>query len=435
MSVVVIGLLALLVLGTPIAVACALIVFLNADRLRVWPDSLVGIPYDSVSSFALIAIPLFMLVGDLMNRGQLTNAIARSADRLLGRVRAAFGYIMIVASAIMGAITGSSVATVAAIGSTLGGEMRRRGYPGGYVASLNAASGLLGVLIPPSIPLIVYGATVGVSISDLFLATIVPGLLMTLAFAATHFALSARILPGGREAAAPDAAVAPAAQHGAAPVLALRSGRTQAVTALLMPVIVLGGIYGGIFTPTEAAAVACLYAVGAVLLLRTMTLRDIYGALGVVAVPAAAIMLIIAMTGILNRALVLNQVPQDMAAFMVGVFDSPVLFLLSVCALLFVVGMFMETNAAVLLMGPLLAPAAMEFGIDRVHFAIIVVTNIEIGLITPPLAANLFVAARTNNVQLFEMLRYFGWFLAAAIAVVMVLVFVPALSLWYQAFL
>lgn len=424
MSIVVFGLLALLIVGTPIAVACALIVFLNADRLRVWPDSLVAIPYDTVSSFALIAIPLFMLVGELMNRGGLARAIALSADRVLGRIEGAFGYIMIVASAFLGAITGSSVATVAAIGSTLGGEMRARGYPAGYVAALNAASGLLGVLIPPSIPLIIYGATVGVSISSLFLATILPGLVMTLAFAMTHRILSRRLLPDGREST-PAASPAPTSEGSrAAPLRALSSA------ALVMPVLVLGGIYGGLFTPTEAAAVACLYAIIAVLALRTMSVRAVYGTLGPVAVSAAAVMLVIGMTGILNRALVLNQIPQEMAGFMTGLFDSPVLFLLAVSLLLFVVGMFMETNAAVLLMGPLLAPAADAFGIDRVHFAIIVVTNIEIGLITPPLAANLFVAARTNNVHVFAMLRYFGWFLGAAIIALLLVMFVPALTLW-----
>ena len=423
MSIVVFGLLALLLAGTPIAIACALIVFLNADRLRVWPDSLAAIPYDTVSSFALIAIPLFMLVGELMNRGGLARAIALSADRVLGRIEGAFGYIMIVASAFLGAITGSSVATVAAIGSTLGGEMRARGYPAGYVAALNAASGLLGVLIPPSIPLIIYGATVGVSISSLFLATIVPGLVMTLAFAVTHRFLSRRLLPGGRETS-PATPVPTGEISRAAPLRALSS------TALIMPVLVLGGIYSGIFTPTEAAAVACIYAIIAVLALRTMSVRAVYGTLGPVAVAAAAVMLVIAMTAILNRALVLNQIPQEMAGFMTGLFDSPVLFLLAVSILLFVVGMFMETNSAVLLMGPLLAPAADAFGVDPVHFAIIVVTNIEIGLITPPLAANLFVAARTNNVHVFAMLRYFGWFLGAAILALLLVMFVPALTLW-----
>lgn len=420
-----IGALALfLLIGTPIAAAFALVIFLNAEQLNVWLDSLSSIPYDSVSSFALVAIPLFILVGEIMNHSGMAASLATLADRMIGRIRGAFGYIMIVASAFLGAITGSSVATVAAIGSTFGPEMRARGYPAGYTAALNAASGLLGVLIPPSIPLIIYGSTVGISITELFAATIVPGLLLAFAFAAVHYFRSRRVLVNGVETAPEGEAVS---------LRKPASGAKVAASAFL-PVLVLGGIYGGFFTPTEAAAAACVYAIIVVLLLRAMKPKGILEAVYAAVLPAAAILLIIAMTGILNRALILNQVPQDIAALVADVFDNPILFLLAVNLLLFVVGMFMETNAAVLLMGPLLAPSAAAFGIDPVHFAIVVVTNIEIGLLTPPLAANLFVAARTNNVHLLEVLKHLGWFLGAAVLCLALLTFIPGISLWYRIF-
>ncbi len=417
-------LLALLVIGTPIAAAFALGVFLNAGQLNVWLDSLASIPYDGISGFALVAIPLFILVGELMNRGGLAASLAALADRLIGRLRGAFGYIMILASGFLGAITGSSVATVAAIGGTLGPEMVARGYPRGYVASLNAAAGLLGVLIPPSIPLIIYGSSVGVSITQLFLATIVPGILVGVTFAAVHWFRSRALLPNGREVVA----------AGGSPGIQGSASRGKTLSAVFMPILVLGGIYGGWFTPTEAAAAACIYAIVVVLLQRSLSPKDVVQTIYMAVIPAAAILLIIGMTGILNRAMILNQVPQDLAAFMTGLFADPILFLLAVNLLLFVVGMFMETNAAVLLMAPLLAPSAAAFGIDPVHFAIIVVTNIEIGLITPPLAANLFVAARTNNVPLIEMLRHFGWFLGAAILALALITYVPAFALWYRFF-
>lgn len=424
MTLTVIFLLAFLVIGTPIAAAFALGVFLNADQLNVWLDSLASIPYDGISGFALVAIPLFILVGELMNRGGLAASLAALADRMIGRLRGAFGYIMIMASGFLGAITGSSVATVAAIGGALGPEMVSRGYPRGYVASLNAAAGLLGVLIPPSIPLIIYGSAAGVSITQLFLATIVPGILVALTFATVHWFRSRALLPNGREIISSDK------------TSTIRGGasRGKTLSALFMPVLVLGGIYGGFFTPTEAAAAACIYAIIVVVLQRTLSPKDVLQSFYVAAVPAAAILLIIGMTGILNRAMILNQVPQDLATFMTGLFADPLLFLLAVNLLLFVVGMFMETNAAVLLMGPLLAPSAVAFGIDPVHFAIIVVMNIEIGLITPPLAANLFVAARTNNVPLVEMLRHFVWFLGAAILALGLVTYIPAISLWYRFF-
>ncbi|WP_180897403.1 TRAP transporter large permease [Martelella soudanensis] len=424
MTVTLVLLLFLLVVGTPIAAAFALSVFLNADQLNIWLDSVASIPYDGISGFALLAIPLFILVGEIMNRGGLATSLAALADRAIGRIRAAFGYVMIVASAFLGAITGSSVATVAAIGATLGPEMVARGYPRGYVAALNAAAGLLGVLIPPSIPLIIYGSTVGVSITQLFLATIVPGIVMGLSLAVVHWFRSRRLLKDGVESRDDDQGIARMAGN----------SRGRAVAALFMPVLVLGGIYGGFFTPTEAAAAACLYGIIVVLLQKSLKPSGLVETFYVAVLPSAAILLIIAMTGILNRALVINQVPQELAVYMSGLFSDPLLFLLAVNLLLFVVGMFMETNAAVLLMGPLLAPSAVAFGIDPVHFAIVVVTNIEIGLLTPPLAANLYVAARANNVHLLEMLRHFGWFLGAAVFALALITYVPAFSLWYRIF-
>lgn len=433
MTLVVAMLFGFLIIGTPIAAAFALVVFLQADRLNVWLDSLSSIPYDSVSSFALVAIPLFILVGEIMNRSGMAASLASLADKMIGRIRGAFGYIMIVASAFLGAITGSSVATVAAIGSTLGPEMASRGYPKGYVASLNAASGLLGVLIPPSIPLIIYGSTVGVSITELFVATLVPGALLMMTFATVHWFRSRALLPGGHEITNRPQASSEVGEIAAKPAWSGAS-TSKAAASLFLPVLVLGGIYGGFFTPTEAAAAACVYAILVVIVLRCLKPGELMQTVYAAILPAAAILLIIAMTGILNRALILNQVPQDLAALVAILFEHPYMFLIAVNLLLFATGMFMETNAAVLLMGPLLAPSAQAFGIDPVHFAIIVVTNIEIGLLTPPLAANLFVAARTNNVHLVEMLRHFGWFIGAAIFALALLTFIPGLSLWYRYF-
>jgi len=427
MSIVVLSLFVFLLIGMPIAAAFALAVFLNADSVGVWLHALSNIPFESVSRFALAAIPLFILVGELMSQGGLAKSLTAGLDLIIGRLRAAFGYVMIGASAFMGAITGSSVATVAAIGAVVGPEMKARGYPGGYVAALNAAAGLLGVLIPPSIPLILYGAAVGVSITQLFLATLLPGLVMVCAFAMVHMMMSRRVLARGRER--PPGSDGAAVEAGSRWQIARRS-----VPAVLLPVFVLGGIYGGFLTPTEAAAAACLYAILVIALQRRLGARGLVASFYRAAIPSAAILIIIAMTGVLNRVLVLNQVPQDLAAFITGAISDPVLFLLAVNLLLFVVGMFMETNAAVLLMGPLLAPSAAAFGIDPVHFAIIVVTNIEIGLLTPPLAANLYVAARTNDVRLTEMLRYFLPFLGAAVGVLMLVTFVPEIALWYRLF-
>jgi tripartite ATP-independent transporter DctM subunit len=208
----------------------------------------------------------------------------------------------------------------------------------------------------------------------------------------------------------------------------------KALPALMLPVLVLGGIYSGIFTPTEAAAVAALYALLVTVANRTVGARNLEKIFLNTAVSAAAILVIIGFTSIFNRAMVLEQVPQSIAAWAITSTDSPLVFLLVVNVILLVVGMFMETNAAVLLMGPLLAPTAAQYGIDPIHFAIILVTNIELGLLTPPLAANLYVAARTNRVPIIDLLRHLGWFLLASFVMMAVITYVPQVSLWYRLF-
>lgn len=420
------AMLIMLVLGVPVGVAFALIVMARAQAWSIDLLSFASVPYDTISAFPLLAIPLFLLGGELMNRGGLIRQLTAVCDVLLRRVRAPLGYVMIAASALMGAITGSSVATVAAIGGTVGKEMTGRGYPLGYTAALNASAGLLGVLIPPSIPLILYGSIVGVSITQLFTASIGPGLVMMLVFFLVHRLMVHKVLPGGNERTDASSARAGAPAERFGPLL------VRSTPALVLPVLVLGGIYSGVFTPTEAAAVAALYALAVTVLARMTQLKEVPGILSRAAVSSAAILVIIGFTSIFNRAMVLEQIPQGIAAYATTLTNSPLVFLLAVNAVLLLVGMFMETNAATLLMGPLLAPAAARFGIDPVHFAIILVTNIELGLLTPPMAANLYVAARTVGSNVVSLLRYLVPFLLAAFAVQALITYVPQLALWYR---
>ncbi|MBV6273663.1 TRAP transporter large permease [Alcaligenaceae bacterium CGII-47] len=421
------SLLILLVLGVPVAVAFALVVIANADAWNIDPFSLAALPFDTVSSFSLLAIPLFLLVGELMNRGGLVRQLTSVCDLFMSRIRAPMGHIMVLASALMGAITGSSVATVAAMGGTVGVEMRERGYSSGYTAALNAATGLLGVLIPPSIPLILYGAIVGVSITDLFIASIAPGILAIIMFSLIHSVASKRALVGGVETPSKSTPIVKTT----AKVKKL-SVLMRALPALMLPVLVLGGIYSGVFTATEAAAIAGVYAVAVTILSRQVSARDFKKILEHAALASASILAIIAFTSIFNRAMVLEQVPQSITEIATSFTGSPILFLLAVNVALLLIGMFMETNAATLLMGPLLAPAAISYGIDPVHFGVLLVTNIEIGLLTPPLAANLYVAQRVNEARLVDMLGYVLWFLGGALIVLGLITFIPVLTTWYQ---
>lgn len=426
-TVIVSSLLLLLLLGVPIAAAFALVVIANADAWNIDPFSLAAMPFDTVSNFSLLAIPLFLFVGEMMNRGGLVRQLTAVCDLFMSGIRAPMGHIMVLASALMGAITGSSVATVAAIGGTVGVEMRQRGYPSGYTAALNAATGLLGVLIPPSIPLILYGAIVGVSITNLFIASIVPGILTIIVFSLIHMVISRRILPAGQEVLPKTAATASGTGS-----IRKTSVVERAVPALMLPVLVLGGIYSGVFTATEAAAIAGIYALAVTVLARQTSANDLKKILEHAALASAAILAIIAFTSVFNRAMILEQVPQSITEIATGFTGSPILFLLAVNVALLLIGMFMETNAATLLMGPLLAPAAVNYGIDPVHFGVMLVTNIEIGLLTPPLAANLYVAQRTNEAKLTEMFGFVIWFLGGALVVLSLITFVPALTTWYQ---
>lgn len=423
----------ILLCGVPVGIAFTLLVIANAEKWNVDWSVLPSVTFDTVTVFPLLAIPLFLLGGQLMGHGGLIRQLTGVCDLLIGRVRGHLGHVMVLSSAMMGAITGSSVATVAAIGSTVGKEMIDRGYSPGYTAALNASAGLLGVLIPPSIPLILYGSIVGVSITQLFTASIMPGVLMVVAFMIVHALLVRHVLPGGRENS--HASAASLTEASASTGNMRRSSIIfRAVPALMLPVLVLGGIYSGIFTPTEAAAVAALYALLITLVSRAFSLREMEKVFLSAALSAAAILVIIGFTSVFNRAMVLEQIPQSIAAWAITVTESPIIFLLVVNFVLLIVGMFMETNAATLLMGPLLAPTAAQFGIDPIHFGIILVVNIEIGLLTPPLAANIYVAARTNRVPILPLLRHLGWFLLACLVMLMMVTYIPELSLWYRLF-
>lgn len=412
----------LLVIGVPIGVAFSLAILVRAESWNISLEFIAQTTLDTLLNYPYLAIPLFILAGELMSRGGITRQLVGFSARLMSWSKAPMGHGMIVASAFLGAITGSSVAAVAAIGRAIGPELAVRGYKPGYIGALNAASGLLGVLIPPSIPLILYGSAVGVSISTLFLATLVPGIVFVLGFMILHARRAKYVLNDGVERF-----------HSATGSRDTTSLNVMGLgAALFMPVVVLGGIYAGIFTPTEAAAVAGVYALIYALIGRTMRKGEFGDGFAAAAASSAAILFVIGFTAVFNRALILEQIPQKIAELAIHYIDSPIMFLASINLVLLLVGMFMETSAAVLLMGPLLAPAAAQYGIDPIHFGIVVVINIEIGLLTPPLAANLYVASLINRVPLIPLIKEVFWFLASCLIILAVLTYVPQISLWYQ---
>ncbi|KYG89286.1 hypothetical protein A0U40_12740 [[Bacillus] sp. KCTC 13219] len=411
-------------IGVPIGLTFALSALIGGEIFNIPSASFASLSNQAVSSFALLAIPLFILAGQIMSQGSIISQLIDLSEKLLKKVYGSLGYVTVLASAFLGAITGSSVATVSAIGSSIGQKMVERGYDRGYTASLIAAAGLLGVFIPPSIPLILYGATVGVSIADLFIASIVPGICFVIAYLILHKVLLKKVYHPTNSIPTSEA-VKPEATD------SLGKTFVKSIPALFMPFIVLGGIYSGIFTPTEAAAVACLYGLVLAIVTKKLPIKKVFQPFKLAAISSAAILGIIAFSNLFNYMITLEQIPQMITELAIDITDNKYVFIFIMIVILFIVGMFMETNAAVLLMAVLLAPAAITFDINPIHFGIILVTTIEIGLLTPPLAANVFVSAKVNNCSVMEMIPNTWKFLLISVVVLFIVAYVPFLTTWF----
>ncbi|MEK4628172.1 TRAP transporter large permease [Solibacillus sp. FSL R7-0682] len=340
-------------------------------------------------SFPLMAIPFFILAGVLMGRGGVSERLLNIANSFVGHYRGGFAIAAVLTAMFFSAISGSGPATVAAIGSIMIPEMVKRGYKKLFATALIASAGTIGIVIPPSIPLVIYGVSSGTSIGDLFKAGVIPGILMGGALMLWAY------IHAKKENYKPDSKATwkERLHH-------INRGKG----ALLMPVVILGGIYGGIFTPTEAAVIAVVY--GLILsffIYRELTWKDTIALFYDSAVSTGSIMVIVAAAAVFGRILTLEQIPNNVAATMLSLSDNPIVFLLLVNILLIIVGTFMETIAAVIILTPILLPLSTQMGIDPVHFGIIMIVNLSIGFITPPLGMNLFVASSISNIKIVQL--------------------------------
>jgi tripartite ATP-independent transporter DctM subunit len=372
----------------------------------------------SIDKFPLVAIPFFILSGSLMEAGGISERLVNFARALVGGVQGGLAMSCVLTCMIFAAVSGSSVATTFAIGAILIPAMVRLGYPVQRAAALQASSAELGVIIPPSIPMILYGVSAEVSVGEMFIAGFGPGLLIggTLIL---FIYVWCRITGHGK--------------RDGEGRLELGVALRQSALALLMPVVVLGGIYGGVFTPTEASVTAVFYAlfVGA-FVYRRIGWAELARALQKTVVSTTVIMLIIATAGLFAFLITRAGVPAAVGNWVAVNFDSGWAFLIGVNLFLFVIGMFIETGAAIVVLAPILAPVAMHFGIDPVHFGIIMVVNLALGMITPPFGVNLFAACTVAKISYDEIILPILPYVAVVVTCLMVITFVPEISLWLR---
>ena len=368
-------------------------------------------------SFPIMAIPFFVFAGELMGGGGISKRLLDVANVFFGRIRGGLAIVTVVVCMFFAAISGSGPATVAAVGGMVVPTMLEKGYDKKFVLALIAAAGSIGVIIPPSIPMVVYSVTVNSSVSSLFLAGFIPGILIGLVLIVySYFYARKAGYKGDTE-----------------PFSIGRALREvwRGKWALLSPVIILGGIYGGIFTPTEAAAVSVIYSLIIGLFVhKELNFKQMLDVTKRSCETTATILVVIGCATGFSKVLTLGRIPTTVATLLTTMTDSKVLILLLINLLLLLVGCFMETVCAIMILAPILFPVVTALGVDPIHFGIIMVTNLAIGFITPPLGVDLFVASRVGETTLDVVIRGIVPFLVLMIATLMLITYVPAISMF-----
>jgi C4-dicarboxylate transporter DctM subunit len=414
----------LLALGVPIAICIGFsaIVGILGGHLPVSPTVVGQRMFTAIDSFPFMAIPFFMLAGGLMEHGGISKRLVRLASAMVGFLSGGLGLITVVASAFFGAISGSNPATVAAIGGLMVPSMIKNKYSPPFAAATAAAAGTLGVVIPPSIPMITYGVVAGVSIGDLFIMGITPGIILAIVLCLTASTMAKKLkVP----------------TSGSFSLTELFAAFFDAILAMFMPIIILGGIYGGVFTPTEAGAVACLYSfVVSACIYREMNLEKLRKIIISAGISTAIVFFVIACSQSFAWLLNVGKISETVVTAMLSVTSSSICLILLINLILLLLGVFLETQAIILLVTPILLPVAAAIGMSPLTLGIIIIINTSIGMITPPMAVNLFVAqglVREHNVKLEHLTRYIIPFFFAELAAVLLISFVPELSSWLVA--
>ncbi|CAO3362647.1 TRAP transporter large permease [Azospirillum sp. 11R-A] len=411
----------LLILGAPVGIAlggASAVYLVGSDiDLAVVPQFM----YAGMDSFVLLCIPGFVLAGNLMNGGGITDQIVLFSNRLVGHIRGGLGLANVTGSMVFAGISGTAVAETASIGAVMIPAMRKSGYDAPFAAAVTAAASTVGPIIPPSVPMIIVGTLTGLSVGKMFMAGAIPGLLLGIGMMLTVWILArARNYP--RE---------PWQGFGAL----VRASR-GAFWALLMTAIILFGIVGGYFTPTEASIVAALYAfVIGLFVYKGFKLRQLPGILLESAIGAGGLILLVGLANVFGWILTSEQIPQAIASSMLALTTNKYLIILLINILLLIVGTFMETIAALIILFPPLLAVATQVGIDPIHFATFAVLNLMIGLTTPPVGVCLFVAANIAKISLGAITKAIWPFLLCNILILFLVSYIPALSLWLPSLL
>ena len=409
------SLIALFLLGVPIAISIGSATFLALLSSPIPSTVLVQKMFTAMDSFPLMAVPFFILAGALMETGGISRRLIHLANTFVGHYSGGLAFVAIIASMFFGAISGAAAACVAAIGAVIIPEMVARGYGKPYTAAVQATAGTLGVMIPPSIPMIIYCVMTGVSVGALFMAGIVPGVIVGVSLMFTAWIIARkRGYKGERRFTWGER----------------QNAFKEAFWALMMPVIILGGIYGGIFTPTEAAVVAVVYGLFiGFFVYREIRVSNLKTVFVNTAVSTAIIMLIIGASSAFSWVITSKRVPQMVAEGMLSLSSNPVVILLLINLLLLFIGTFMETVASIIILVPVLMPVLATIGVDPLHFGIVIVVNLAIGMVTPPLGICLFVSCGIAKISLEEISRAALPFILVMILDVLLLTYLPVLSI------